>query len=106
MIAAEQTPEAREQNRLLTRGICSACHSFLLVQQQRLDKEGWAKVIRDMTTKHGLILPGPEIKLAILNFLSEVYSPDSPERYMDGMPLRHPNPLPGIFLENSDKPRK
>ena len=58
-------------------GICSACHSLMIVKQQRLSKEAWLEVLKWMTEKQGMPPLPPETLELVSGYLAEHYGIDS-----------------------------
>lgn len=59
-------------------GICQACHSLQIVQQQRLDRKAWAKTLQWMKEEQGMPDVGPEMTERIVNYLATYFSPTTP----------------------------
>ncbi len=55
---------------------CSACHSFTLVAQQGLTREGWDELIDWMVEEQGMDEPDPETRERILTYLTRWFGPD------------------------------
>ncbi len=72
-------PEISQENptaELLTREYCSACHSFQLVEKQRLNRATWEWVMEDMTIKFGAGWITKEEQKVIIEYLVQHYGPD------------------------------
>ena len=67
-------PEPRVSAEVV-RGHCSVCHSFQLVEAQRLDRANWAWVMDDMIGKFGATWIGPDLRALIVEYLVEHYGP-------------------------------
>jgi len=55
---------------------CSACHSFLLVAQQGLNKTGWNDVLTWMVEEQEMEPLEPADQKLILDYLTKYYGPD------------------------------
>ncbi len=72
-------PEISVENptpKLLTREYCSACHSFQLVEKQRLNRATWEWVMEDMIIKFGAGWITQEEQIVIIEYLVQHYGPD------------------------------
>lgn len=58
------------------RGHCSVCHSFQLVEQQRLDRANWDWVMDDMIVKYGATWIDAEFRERLVDYLVEHYGPE------------------------------
>lgn len=58
------------------RGHCSVCHSFELVEQQRLDRANWDWVMEDMIVKYGATWIDEEFRARLVDYLVEHYGPE------------------------------
>jgi cytochrome c len=58
-------------------GLCSACHSLKLVQQQGLSRQAWDETLDWMVEKQGMPELDPESERLVLDYLAEHYGPDS-----------------------------
>ena len=54
-------------------GICSACHSLMIVKQQRLSREAWLDVLTWMTEKQNMPPLPDETRERIASYLAEHY---------------------------------
>lgn len=54
-------------------GLCSACHSLMIVKQQRLSKEAWLDTLQWMTEEQGMPPLPPEMLDRIAGYLGEHY---------------------------------
>ena len=54
---------------------CTACHSPMLITQNKADREGWLEMIRWMQEKQGLWELEPELENVILDYLAANYGP-------------------------------
>jgi cytochrome c5 len=55
----------------VVRGHCSVCHSYSLVEQQRLDRANWDWVMDDMIDKYGATWIDPVLRERIVDYLVE-----------------------------------
>lgn len=60
----------------VVRGHCSVCHSYRLVEQQRLDRANWEWVMDDMIDKYGATWIDPGLREAIVDYLVEHQGPE------------------------------
>ena len=58
------------------RGHCSVCHSYELVEAQRLDRANWEWVMDDMIDKYGATWIDPGLREAIVDYLVEHQGPE------------------------------
>ena len=58
-----------------TRRHCSICHSFQLVEAQRLNRATWEWVLDDMVNQFGAAWLTKEDQKTIINYLVEHYGP-------------------------------
>ena len=69
----------------LTNAHCASCHSATLVTQNRMDRNGWEDIIRQMQAEHGLWDLG-DVEPAILDYLARHYGiSDTRPRIRKGM---------------------
>ncbi len=66
------------EGRETTFDICNACHSTMLVAQQRLAREIWDETLDYMVEEHGMDALEPEERKEILDYLSTNLSEDTP----------------------------
>jgi hypothetical protein len=59
----------------VVRGHCSVCHSFRLVEQQRLDRANWDWVMEDMIVKYGATWIDERLREQMVDYLVEHYGP-------------------------------
>jgi hypothetical protein len=59
----------------VVRGHCSVCHSYRLVEQQRLDRANWDWVMDDMIDKYGATWIDPTLRERIVDYLVEHHGP-------------------------------
>lgn len=57
---------------------CNACHSTMLVAQQRLKRDIWDETLDYMVEEHGMDALEPEEREEILDYLSIHLSADTP----------------------------
>lgn len=57
---------------------CTACHSERVIVQQGQPREGWEDILGEMIEDHGMQEPDPELREAILAYLTENYNIDRP----------------------------
>ncbi len=80
----------------LVRAHCTACHSALLVTQNRGSRETWEHMIRWMQESQGLWAFDPMTENTILDYLARNYAPQARSRRPplppDALP---PNPFAG-----------
>ncbi len=55
---------------------CSVCHSFQLVESQRLNRANWEWVMDDMVNKYGAVWISKEDQERIIDYLVERYGPE------------------------------
>jgi hypothetical protein len=60
----------------VVRGHCSVCHSYDLVEQQRLDRANWEWVMDDMIDKYGATWIDPMLRERIVDYLVQRHGPD------------------------------
>ncbi|HEY7520603.1 MAG TPA: hypothetical protein VIE36_20120 [Methylomirabilota bacterium] len=60
----------------VVRGHCSVCHSYGLVEQQRLDRANWDWVMDDMIDKYGATWIDPRLRQRIVDYLVEHHGPE------------------------------
>jgi hypothetical protein len=60
----------------VVRGHCSVCHSYRLVEQQRLDRANWDWVMDDMIDKYGATWIDPSLRERIVDYLVAHHGPD------------------------------
>ena len=60
----------------VVRGHCSVCHSYSLVEQQRLDRANWDWVMDDMIVKYGATWIDPVLRERIVDYLVEHHGPE------------------------------
>jgi hypothetical protein len=60
----------------VVRGHCSVCHSYDLVEQQRLDRANWDWVMDDMIDKYGATWIDPSLRERIVDYLVAHHGPD------------------------------
>ena len=65
-----------DQNLMLVKAQCTACHSSKLILQHRFTREGWQERIRWMQKYHKLWDLGESEKV-VLDYLEKHYSPQS-----------------------------
>lgn len=66
------------EGKQVTERVCSACHGIDTAVSERHDKDGWQKVIDDMTAK-GADATDAEFK-TILNYLVKYFGPSGNQR--------------------------
>lgn len=59
---------------------CTACHSPMLITQNKADHDGWLEMIRWMQKNQGLRQLEPELEKTILDYLSTNYGPVAASR--------------------------
>lgn len=69
---------APDPNRELVYYSCVPCHSMKIVLQQRLDRRTWDEVLVWMREEQGMPALDPKDRKAILDYLTEHYSPERP----------------------------
>lgn len=87
------------EGRDLVYGTCTACHSTAIIRQQGMTRTAWDRTLTWMVEKQGMPDPPPDMRAAILDYLSEQF----PAERKGGTPgmlpapgLRMaPLPLPG-----------
>ncbi|MCG8609012.1 MAG: hypothetical protein MI864_00625 [Pseudomonadales bacterium] len=57
-------------------GLCSACHSLMIVKQQGLSKKSWLETLEWMTEEQGMADLPEEMRDRIATYLSEHYGVD------------------------------
>jgi cytochrome c-type biogenesis protein CcmH/NrfF len=60
----------------LVRQNCSVCHSFRLVESQRLNRANWEWVMDDMVNKYGALWISKDDQARIIDYLVEHYGPE------------------------------
>jgi hypothetical protein len=68
-------PGAEALPAAVVRGHCSVCHSYRLVEQQRLDRANWDWVMDDMIDKYGATWIDPALRERIVDYLVEHHGP-------------------------------
>lgn len=71
-----ETGMVSDQNLMLVKSQCTACHSSKLILQHRFTREGWQERIRWMQKYHKLWDLGESEKV-VLDYLEKHYSPQS-----------------------------
>ena len=74
--ARTATPSVEALPLEVVRGHCSVCHSYGLVEQQRLDRANWDWVMDDMIDKYGATWIDPALRERIVNYLVEHHGPE------------------------------
>ena len=77
--ALVQKPEIADENPgpdVLTHEYCAACHSFRLVEAQRLNRATWEWVMEDMVEKFGAGWITLDEQKIIIDYLVEHYGPE------------------------------
>ncbi|MDA0230175.1 MAG: aldehyde dehydrogenase [Proteobacteria bacterium] len=64
--------------REVTFDTCNACHSTMLVAQQRLTRDSWDETLEYMVEEHGMDALAPEDRREILDYLSTNLAADTP----------------------------
>ena len=80
-VAADNEPWSampEGQGRRETFGVCSACHSMKIVEQQGMTRTQWAETLDYMVEEHGMAPLGGELLGRILDYLAMAYPPDRP----------------------------
>ncbi len=79
-LAQDTAPAAQEfgglppgEGREEVYGLCSACHSLMIVKQQRLSRKAWQDTLKWMTETQGMPQLPPETLERITNYLAEHY---------------------------------
>lgn len=57
---------------------CTACHGFMLVAQQGMDRRQWEESIELMVEKHGMPKLDPKDLKTVLDYLERTYPPRRP----------------------------
>jgi hypothetical protein len=60
----------------VVRGHCAVCHSYSLVEQQRLDRANWDWVMDDMIVKYGAAWIDPALRERIVDYLVQHHGPE------------------------------
>jgi hypothetical protein len=60
----------------VVQGHCSVCHSYSLVEQQRLDRANWDWVMDDMIDKYGATWIDPALRERIVDYLVRHHGPE------------------------------
>jgi hypothetical protein len=60
----------------VVRGHCSVCHSYQLVEAQRLDRANWDWVMEDMIVKFGAAWINDDLRARIVDYLVEHHGPE------------------------------
>lgn len=58
--------------------VCAACHSLMLVEQQRLSRKIWDETLDWMVEEQGMPVLEPAERERILDYLATYYSPETP----------------------------
>lgn len=58
--------------------ICQACHSLMIVQQQRLNHARWDKLLKWMEEEQGLPELPADVRERVLGYLSTAFGEDAP----------------------------
>jgi hypothetical protein len=61
-----------------TYGNCVACHSTMIIRQQRLSRRTWDEVLTWMVEDKGMWEMTPDVRATVLDYLVEHFGPDSP----------------------------
>jgi hypothetical protein len=69
------SPKAQPLPPEVVRGHCAVCHSYSLVEQQRLDRANWDWVMDDMIDKYGATWIDRALRERIVDYLVEHYGP-------------------------------
>ncbi len=87
-----ETGMVNDQNLMLVKSQCTACHSSKLILQHRFTREGWQERIRWMQKYHKLWDLGESEKV-VLDYLEKYYSPQSAgaKIYSRRAPLKNVN---------------
>jgi len=56
-------------------GLCSACHSLMIVKQQGLTKQSWLETLEWMTEEQGMADLPDNMRERIATYLAEHYGP-------------------------------
>ena len=59
---------------------CTACHSPMLITQNKADRDGWLEMIRWMQKEQGLWELEPALENKILDYLATNYGPTESSR--------------------------
>lgn len=68
------TPDALSS--AVVRGHCSVCHSYSLVESQRLDRANWDWVMDDMIDKYGATWIDPILRKRMVDYLVAHHGPE------------------------------
>lgn len=60
----------------VVQGHCGVCHSYQLVEQQRLNRANWEWVMDDMIDKYGATWIDPPLREQIVDYLVEHHGPE------------------------------
>lgn len=60
----------------VVQGHCGVCHSYQLVEQQRLNRANWQWVMDDMIDKYGATWIDPPLRERIVDYLVEHHGPE------------------------------
>jgi hypothetical protein len=76
LTARTAAPKAEALPVEVVRGHCSVCHSYRLVEQQRLDRANWDWVMDDMIDKYGATWIDPALRERIVDYLVQHHGPE------------------------------
>jgi len=68
-------PKAEPLPPEVVRGHCSVCHSYSLVEQQRLNRANWEWVMDDMIDKYGATWIDAALRERIVDYLAKHHGP-------------------------------
>lgn len=66
------------EGRLETYSNCVACHSTMIIRQQRLPRRTWDEVLTWMVEEKGMWEMAPEVRAKVLDYLAEHFGADVP----------------------------
>lgn len=61
-------------------GLCSACHSLMIVKQQGLSRDAWDETLVWMVEEQGMPPLDPPERAQVLDYLAQHFGPDSRAR--------------------------
>ncbi|MEM8548094.1 MAG: DUF6265 family protein [Pseudomonadota bacterium] len=73
--SARTEPLPPGEQQALVSGFCGACHSLSIVRQQRLDQEGWDKLLTWMSETQNMPALAPALKADVVQYLAQHFGP-------------------------------
>ncbi len=66
------------EGRVETYAHCVACHSTMIIRQQRLARRTWDEVLDWMVEEKGMAPLAPDVRAKVLDYLAEQFGVDVP----------------------------